>query len=316
MKRATTCRRLDGRITSRRRAFTLVELVVIVAILAFLAVFASSRTGSIAARARAVRAEAELATLRDALLAPNGGYVADMIGLPGFQPSEVRLANMLVATNLYVIAQRNADGTFPTAERADPPEGRASPERGLARGSEYTRRSEPGGRGWRGPYVAPPHGEFPRAADRRFRDDNTAAERGFFPNVASLYLAEDLRRAVNGCSAYGFPGEPAILDPWGNPYVLQVPPPQAFSRSPATVAPETRWQYARLVCAGPDGRLDTPCFFENRTNSTARAWIAREPRISRQAGRAGNGDTSLRGDDIVLFLNRSDIDEGADAWND
>lgn len=302
---------------SARRAFTLVELVVVIAIIAFLVTFATMRTAAILSRARTARAEADLVAIRSALVAQDGGYLSDMRGIPGFSPSEIRLANLLVATNLYVLAERNADGTYTTAERADPRVERIVPERGLARSEEFLRWSEERRRGWRGPYIAPPHGVFPAASARRHASDATALERGFYPSLASLYLADDWRDGFMDCSVYGFPGEPAVMDPWGNPYVLQIPPPQAFSRRPATVAPDARWQYARLVSAGPDGILDTPCFYENKTNATARSgWNAQRPRASRQAGRLADGDTALRGDDIVLFINRSDIDEGEDAWDD
>ena len=64
---------------------------------------------------------------------------------------------------------------------------------------------------------------------------------------------------------------------------------------------------------GADGRLDTPCFAVNPTNWWETAWTERERRIARQAGLVDGGDRSLRGDDIVLFLLRSDIDEGEEA---
>ena len=103
------------------------------------------------------------------------------------------------------------------------------------------------------------------------------------------------------------------MDPWGNPYVLQVPPPQAFpdfEGANTNLSDEVRFRYARIVSAGPDGRLDAPCFGTNPTNWWATAWSPRTRRLSRQAGRIDNGDTSARGDDLVLFLVRNDIDEG------
>lgn len=301
-----------------RRAFTLVELVVVIAIVAFLATFAATRMSAVLSRARTTRAEADLAAIRSAIVAQEGGYLSDMQGIPGFSPSEIRLGDLLVATNLYVLAEQNRDGSYPVAERAIAlGGGRTLPERGLARSEEFAVWSPERNRGWRGPYVAPPHGVFPAATYRRFAGDSTAQERGFYPVLASLYLADDWCDGFMGCSVYGFPGEPAVIDPWGNPYVLQIPPPQAFSRRPPFVAPDSRWQYARLVSAGPDGVLDTPCFYENKTNATARSgWTAQRPRASRQAGRLSEGDIVLRGDDIVLFINRSDIDEGEDAWDD
>ena len=113
-------------------------------------------------------------------------------------------------------------------------------------------------------------------------------------------------------SVYGFAGEPTAVDPWGNPYVLQIPPAQAFL-SPSNVTDEVRFRYARLVSAGPDGCLDTPCFESNGTNdwqSAGADWC--NPtfrRLIRQAGRIAE-DVSRRGDDVILFMMRSDVDDG------
>ncbi len=305
----------------RKGAFTLIELLAVIAILAIVALFAVPRAQDILLRARIRRAEADAVALRDAILSPDGGYLADMTGIPGFSPSEMRLGDLLIATNLYVLAARRTSGEYPTAVRAFPVEGeRLAPDKdaAIARSSAFAAWSNESKRGWRGPYLSPAAiGDFPAADFRRFSGDSTAAERGFFPPVSSLYLPRDWRDALWGCSVYGFPGERAPLDPWGNPYVLQVPPPQAFSRRPALVPPLIRWNYARIVSAGPDGVLETPCFYRNLTNEAAvTSWGRLEPRLSRQAGRTDSTNIAARGDDIVLFLNRSDIDEGEEAWND
>jgi prepilin-type N-terminal cleavage/methylation domain-containing protein len=122
-------------------------------------------------------------------------------------------------------------------------------------------------RGWRGPYArnvqpvqnaeAARAGLFPAAGDRRWPEDETFQARGFYA-------------VVSGCvtSWYGTAGLPALADPWGNPIVLQVP--------------QAAFGYARLVSAGPDGVLRTPCSEFAPTN---------------------------RGDDVVLFLNRADVYE-------
>jgi hypothetical protein len=111
-------------------------------------------------------------------------------------------------------------------------------------------------------------------------------------------------------SVYGFPGEPAIMDPWGNPYVVQIPPPQAFTEVTNAID-SMRFAYARVVSAGPDGRLDTPCFGANITNFWGTTgWSERRRRLSRQAGLVDGNDRTARGDDLVLFFSRNDIDEG------
>lgn len=136
-------------------------------------------------------------------------------------------------------------------------------------------------RGWRGPYLENPapvpntntarNGTFPAANERRFAQDPTFLERHFYTNATT--------------SPYGTAGDPAAADPWGNPMVLQVPGDDAFS-TPTTAK---RILYMRLVSAGPDGVLDTP--------------------LDRTAGMLSDGTTSARGDDLVLFLNRTDVYE-------
>jgi len=136
-------------------------------------------------------------------------------------------------------------------------------------------------RGWRGPYLENPapvqntnparNGTFPAANERRFAPDTTFLERHFYTSAST--------------SPYGVAGEPAAADPWGNPLVLQVPGDDAFTTP--TVA--KRVLYLRLVSAGPDGILETP--------------------LDRTAGMAADGTTAARGDDLVIFLNRTDVYE-------
>ncbi len=97
-------------------------------------------------------------------------------------------------------------------------------------------------RGWRGPYLLSNGGGFTYTVD---------AGRGYG-------------------TLYGEDGDPAVLDGWGNPIVLQEP-----IVSGATAYDRAR--HARLVSAGPDGVLDTP----------ADVLLPSE---------------AQRGDDLVLFL--------------
>ena len=279
--------------------------MIVVAIIAIIATLAVSQMTRTALTAKVVAAESDLKTLCGAITDPANGYLRDMCGIPGFSPAHIRMANLLVSTNLYGSAEggewrggfRVDDGSHPFC---------AHPE-------AFTRWNPESERGWHGPYVRHATGSFPCAEDVRFKGDATFQARGFFPDVSGLRLPRDFLDRVDGCSVYGFPGEPSVLDPWGNPYVLQVPPPQAFPDrfgANTNLPDEVRFRYARVVSAGPDGRLDTPCFAVNATNWWSTSWNERERRLCRQAGLIDGDDRSARGDDIVRFLARNDIDEG------
>jgi hypothetical protein len=180
--------------------------------------------------------------------AANPGYLADMKPVPGFQGSSLRMHDLFSASS------------HPAYAEYDP----------VAR------------RGWRGPYLRPGvgpanldpsrRGRFPAAGDRCFATDPTFQERGFFN--------------VGGISPYGLPGDLAAGDPWGNPFVIQTPPPAAFAGSTGDAK---RFRYSRVLSAGPDGVLTTPA--------------------DRLAGMLEDGTTPGRGDDLVMFLNRSDVHE-------
>ena len=292
---------VSNRETAARRAFTLLELLAVVAIVATVALIAVSRIGGLTERARTVAAERDLAEIRDAFVNPETGYLRDLRGIPGFSPCCLRIANLLVSTNLYG-ATADAAGRL-RALRVDDVW-----QPGAARPQEFTVWNAQRERGWRGPYLRHRGSAFPARDDVRFPEDVPFGERGFFPPLADPGLPADFRTGRNGCSIYGFPGEDAVPDPWGNPYVLQVPPPQAFPGAGTNIADDVRFHYARVVSAGPDGRLDTPCHAP-----VAAGWNERTRRLVRQAGRIDTGDLTARGDDLVLFLYRNDIDEGEEG---
>ncbi|MGN0852239.1 MAG: prepilin-type N-terminal cleavage/methylation domain-containing protein [Kiritimatiellia bacterium] len=294
-----------------RQAFTLVEVVLVVAILAVVASLAAMRCGRAVEAARIQAAEADLATLQSAFLSPEHGYLRDMSGIPGFSPAYLRIANLYIATNLFGskivsgasrLAQtrgiRLDDGASPAQCQAE----------GRARSEVFTSWDETCRRGWRGPYVMARAAEFPAKDARRFRGDPTFEERHFFPRLEHLRLPDAFKDKAKA-SVYGFVGEPALLDPWGNPYVIQIPPPQAFTNV-AEVSDQVRFAYGRLVSAGPNGILETPCFDVNSTNWWATTWSSRKRRLCRQAGLIDGVNRTERGDDLVLFFSRNDVDEG------
>lgn len=298
---------------SRLRGFTLIEMILVVGIIALLALFAVQRLGGVSQSARHTTAEADLRALRNAFLSEQDGYLHDFSGIPGFSPAYMRIGNLFVATNVFGTAVGSGGGR-PRAVRLDiggETEASCAAQR-RALPSTFTTWDATRGRGWRGPYIAQGStGFFPAKDDRRFPDDATFSARNFFPDLADLRLPAEFKDSQKA-SAYGFVGEPTLFDPWGNPYVLQVPPPQAFTNV-TTVADETRFGYARLVSAGPDGVLDTPCFYPNATNMTGTTWNERARRLARQAGLIDGTNCVARGDDIVLFLTRSDVDEGEEG---
>ena len=79
--------------------------------------------------------------------------------------------------------------------------------------------------GWRGPYVFVPRATYVVVPARGFT------------------------------TAYGQDGDPAVVDAWGNPIVLQVPDPDLDPLTPRT---DEDLMHARLVSAGEDGALQTP----------------------------------------------------------
>ncbi|MBR1871148.1 MAG: prepilin-type N-terminal cleavage/methylation domain-containing protein [Kiritimatiellae bacterium] len=272
-----------------RSAFTLIEMMCVVAVLAIVALLAAGRGTRIANRARRTAAIADMEAIRAGFMDTGYGLMHDWETLPGFSPATLRIANLLASTNVWGCAPGELlpvriDGGIVRA--------------GVAQGRFFTEWNEEAQRGWRGGYVnAPKIIPFPACDEAK----------SFYPALDGLLLPGEWNDPARA-SAYGFTGEAAIADPWGNPYVLQVPPPQAWTNV-ATVSATERFKYARIVSAGPDGILSTPCFRPNETNMTETAWNAITRRISRQAGRDG-GNVALRGDDLVVFLLRNDIDEG------
>ena len=300
----------DRTLERRRAGFTLFELVIVMMILGLLLVLAIPRYNRGETEARLVAAGSDLATLRDALLGRGEfpGYLADMERIPGFIP-----VNPLAGEERFEALNLRGHVLLCPSNLQSRSEIALWTERGLAL-PPSAQSYDPGARrGWRGPYVRggrevsttgaaellptldgegnlipapyrPRIGRFPGPEERRFEADRTFLERGFYTTNAIW----------SGASPYGYTGEYALADPWGNPYVLQIPLPSAF---PPRMRPgkrfdrdfaRLRWHYARWVSAGPDGVLDTP-----------RDLFAGRVRESIQR----------RGDDLVLFLNRPDIYE-------
>ncbi|MBO7166795.1 MAG: prepilin-type N-terminal cleavage/methylation domain-containing protein [Kiritimatiellae bacterium] len=304
-------------IERRKKVFgyTLIELVLVVGILAILSIIAVSRFSKLAYEAKITAAKHDMITIKKAFESPEKSYFTDLKTIPGFSPAYIRVTNLFIPTNIFgsIVLSGNKYSLKSRAIRLDygtetlsqcEKEHRAMPH-------IFTTWNPETKRGWNGPYISSlTSAPFPHKDDRRFPEDATFESRNFFPDLSNLRLPRDFKNPERA-SIYGFPGEPTLFDPWGNPYVIQVPPAQAFS-SVTNIQDETRFFYARIVSAGPNGILESPCFSANRTNMFSTTWNERTRRLSRQAGRIDGDDISGRGDDIVLFFERNDIDEGCE----
>ena len=148
--------------------------------------------------------------------------------------------------------------------------------------------------GWHGPYI---QGGLPVTNSRPDRAILFPAATDKMVSTDTVTYKDRKFYDASGNPLYGIDGDAAIADEWGCPIVLQVPPlgSNFVDSHGATVTLDTQekcWHYARLVSAGPDCTLQTPP-------------------TDVLAGRiAGNAiDSTKRGDDVVLFLNRVDIYE-------
>ena len=110
------------------------------------------------------------------------------------------------------------------------------------------------GRGWHGPYLIPTGSTYPN-------------------NFANTYIAND----------------PAILDAWGQPIVIQIPDPAQIGPGTYPNSKTASQAFIRLISAGPNGVVDTP---QNGVDASGNPYPA----------------PANRGDDLVLFINHSDSD--------
>ena len=252
------------RSTSNSRGFTLIELTLVVAILATLALLAIGRFGSYARDAQTTLAWENLRAIRGALVGDDAqsGLVADLEGVAGYT-----LVNPLAGRPEYDQLGLELHLLFSPTNRI----------RGLnlaswkaagfsitdAAGAERNRQLD---RGWKGPYLHTPLLRFSPTNGFALVDGWSA--RSERPSFIELQLP------TTAACREKFPTS------WWP--VTETKPDYAFARR--------RWQYARLVSPGPNGRIETPA-------------------SDLFAGLRPDGSAPARGDDLVLFLNRADVYE-------
>lgn len=220
--------------TGRHRGLTLLELVVVITILAILAGMVVPMLAGTQEQAQVEAAKAGVAELRNALL---GGSAA---GLSGGAGAGAEVPGFKSDTRQLPLRMGNLFfNPFAAGEDYS-----GLPE--LATWKPVTRL------GWRGPYIRNPSGRYadtlPVPGPTSWTDPATAV--------------------------YARPGDPAMVDPWGRPYVLQLP---------STGDAANRFLFARVVSAGPDGVL---ALHPDATAATIAAYVS-----------AGTGD------DVIAWLN-------------
>lgn len=195
------------------RAFTLVELLVVLILLVALAGVVVPLMGQAVDNAEQQGTRASLQRMRAAIMgdANHPGYYTDLRRLPR------------TVADLYLVPDDDVAYLPASFYSYDPIKQR----------------------GWRGPYLATQSG--------RYAIDNA---RGY-------------------TASYGDNDDPASLDGWLRPIVLQ---------RPTVGTDDERDQYVRLVSAGPDGVIDSPTTALTPTDLTP----------------------ALRDDDVVLFLRVAD----------
>ena len=121
-------------------------------------------------------------------------------------------------------------------------------------------------RGWHGPYLLQETGRYP-----------ISGSNGFTFNSAFVLGGSNIQASGTGGGGYGLANDPAIIDGWGHPIVIQWPSNTADTT--LSLAAQQA-QFVRLVSAGPNGVIDTPLTDTPNTDATG----------------------ALTGDDVILYL--------------
>ncbi len=233
------------------RGLTLLELLIVMTILVALGTIIVPTMGYLGRRSQSLAARENLYRLQDLIV---NRYWSDMGELP--RPAV------------------DVDGNVIEPDRLDHPQLRylfVNPDRAADTNDPFIYQKSVNmlsGRTWQGPYLS---------------------------HTGARYTVTDTGTDGSGTGftdRYGLDDDPAVLDAWGRPIVLQLPD-QNADDLPNELGEFTEDQirrlHARLVSAGPNGRIETP------TNVLM-------------------PEADQRGDDIVVFLFRHD-EYGPDFLN-
>ena len=209
--------------TARRRALSLVELLIVLVVLVVLGGLLIPVFTGVKERAEIAATTATMRQIQQAILGDgqSPGYFADMGELP--RPC------------VYLSPQFICKGEQGLGDRLDHPQLRylflnpiseENEQVTIRRDLDWNPATQTG---WRGPYLQ-------QATGRYFLDSG----RGFTLRYGDI---KDPRTGVQGMA------DPALLDAWGNPIVIQ---------EPASIGPGFDMKvYTRLVSAGPNGIIET-----------------------------------------------------------
>ncbi|TVQ77828.1 MAG: hypothetical protein EA380_06835 [Phycisphaeraceae bacterium] len=242
------------RTNARRRALSLVELLIVLVVLVVLGGLLVPVFTGVQERAEIAATMATMRQIEQAILGDgqSPGYFADMgelprpcYGLPRDTPCRYGIGSAPDSTARidhpqlrYLFVNPLSEETTPYANFGDLA---LNPATGI---------------GWRGPYIQSANGRYIVDTERGF----TIRYGDEVPPVSGLTQGAD----------------PALLDAWGNPIVIQEPYEEPDAQGPFG-RPELVRLGTRLISAGPNGIIDTPPGIWNPTQEE-------------------------RGDDIVLFL--------------
>ena len=247
----------------KRPGLTLLELLVVLTILVALATLIVPQLSYLGQGSQKVSTRENLLRLQELLV---NRYVPDMggtsplpnSGLPANLASNLPWPNMAVTATLDLAS--TARVSHPQLRYLFVNPDTETPSQSTTATFLSTRR-------WQGPYITHNGARYGQAG---------SASANYANNFTTNYgIADVVSTSSSGVTTITSPGDPTVVDAWGNPIVIQLPNTSAADD----------WTYARLVSAGPNGVIDTPENVRMPDNTTS---------------------ATGRGDDVIMFLFRDD----------